>query len=215
MTGRPRHIHHRRRRRSPGLALAAAVLFMTGAALLLPRGDLSAASGGAGGAGGRSGQEVDVIDARTLRIDGSTVRLAGIDAPALGQMCMKNERFVSCGEEAATALSRIVSLRLKPLVCSPADGDPGASLCTVDGSDVAESLVAQGHALARGDRYGVAARQAEKAGLGLRGMVFVPPEAWRSGTRLPGEAQAAREAERTQAGAREARSQAGPVAERP
>lgn len=134
----------------------------------------------------RGGQVVEVIDGGTLRINGERVRLAGIQAPAHAQQCAKDGRFEPCGEQATTALSKIVDLSVKPIECVPAENGVG-SVCSTEGRDLAETLVSQGRVLADGSRYAAAEEQARKADLGLWGMAVVAPEAWRAGQRLPGE----------------------------
>lgn len=45
----------------------------------------------------RGGQVVQVVDGRTLRIDGQTMRLAGIKTPVPGQQCVREGRLEPCG----------------------------------------------------------------------------------------------------------------------
>lgn len=145
----------------------------------------------------RGGQVVQVIDGRTLRIDGRTVQLAGIETPVPGQQCVREGRLEPCGDQAAAALSKIVDLSVKPLECGEADdGEAGSVTCLVEGRDVAETLVKQGRAVAAGDRYAQAEEQARAATLGLWGSKWVPPEQWLAGARLPEER--AQVAEKTQ-----------------
>ena len=44
-----------------------------------------------------SGQAVRVIDGDTLEFDGQIIRLYGIDAPELGQLCDENGKPWPCG----------------------------------------------------------------------------------------------------------------------
>ncbi|WP_404385636.1 thermonuclease family protein [Caenispirillum salinarum] len=136
----------------------------------------------------RGGQVVQVVDGRTLRIDGRTVQLAGIRTPVPGQQCERAGRLESCGDQATAALAKIVNLSVKPLDCQPATGgEAGRVTCLVEGRDVAETLVKQGRAVAIGDRYAQAEAQARTAQLGLWGSAWVPPEQWLAGERLPAE----------------------------
>lgn len=130
-------------------------------------------------------QQVTVVDGNTLRIDGKRLRLAGVQAPALRQQCVRDERLEPCGEQAAQALQKIVDLAVKPLECRIEAA--GLGVCLVDGRDVAEALVLQGRAISYGDRYVEAEEQAKKANLGLWSSAWVPPDQWRDGHRLPEE----------------------------
>lgn len=151
-------------------------------------GGLSSSSGAKSPKRERGGQEVQVIDGRTLRINGSTVQLTGIETPVPGQQCVREGRLEPCGEQAAAALSKIVDLSVKPVECrAAADGAAGQVTCLVEGRDVAETLVKQGRAVATGDRYTQAEEQARAASLGLWGSKWVPPEQWLAGVRLPEE----------------------------
>lgn len=151
----------------------------------------------------RGGQLVQVIDGRTLLIDGRTFQLAGIQTPVPGQQCEREGRLEPCGEQAAAALAKIVDLSVKPLECQPVDGEGnGEVTCLVEGRDVAETLVKQGRAMATGDRYTQAAAQARSAKLGLWGSEWVSPDEWRAGVRLPAERAQLAEQMREKAGDR-------------
>lgn len=136
----------------------------------------------------RGGQVVQVVDGRTLRIDGQTMRLAGIKTPVPGQQCVREGRLEPCGDQAAAALAKIVTLSVKPLECRTTDdGEPGTVTCLIEGRDVAETLVKQGRAIGIGERYAEAEQQARTANLGLWGSEWVDPEKWVAGARLPEE----------------------------
>lgn len=136
----------------------------------------------------RGGQMVQVIDGRTLRINGQTVRLAGIETPLPGQQCERQGRLEPCGDQAAAALAKIVALSVKPLECQDVtESGAGEVTCLIEGRDVAETLVKQGRAVATGDRYAQAQEQARVATLGLWGSRWVSPRQWMAGERLPEE----------------------------
>ncbi|EKV27528.1 nuclease [Caenispirillum salinarum AK4] len=151
----------------------------------------------------RGGQVVQVVDGRTLRIDGRTVQLAGVKTPVPGQQCERAGRLEPCGDQATAALAKIVDLSVKPLDCQPAaSGEAGLVTCLVEGRDVAETLVKQGRAVATGDRYAQAEAQARTAELGLWGSAWVPPEQWLAGERLPAEREQLAEKTRDEAAER-------------
>lgn len=176
-----------------GFVVAAFAAATVVAAVMTPSGDPAAAAGAAHQPHlERGGQMVEVIDGATLRIDGQEIALAGVAAPAVEQQCAKDGRFEPCGEQASAALAKIVTLSVKQLQCSATEGGD-TYVCSVEGRDLAEALVSQGRVLARGERYAATEHQARKAGLGLWGMTFVPPEQWRDGVRLPGEEAAAQD----------------------
>ena len=97
---------------------------------------------------------VHVIDGDSLRIGGREVRLAGIDAPEYRQTCTDAAGAAwPCGQEARTALERIV--RGGELTCETAVEDRygrALSRCKVGAEDVATLLARQGWADGAGDR---------------------------------------------------------------
>ncbi len=147
-----------------GLALAAAVA--TGFAA-----DILAGSAGA-------------VDGDTLAIAGREIRLSGIDAPELDQVCHhRGGQSYACGRLAREHLARLVDGHT--LSCEPADADAAGAVafrCFVGPLSVNELMVANGWALAdpgTGEAYrrAEAAARARKEGL-WRG-TFDPPWAWR------------------------------------
>jgi len=136
-----------------------------------------------------------VIDGDTVQTADGIHHLAGIDAPELGQRCRQAGRWIRCGQDAAFALHRVLSLSLAPLVCTPLpDRSPAAdgsrvSTCAIDGrKDIAQVLLSQGLAIALKDApsaYREAEENARAANLGLWRTEFVRPTDWRKGRRLP------------------------------
>jgi endonuclease YncB( thermonuclease family) len=125
-----------------------------------------------------------VIDGDTIDIDGTRIRLHGIDAPELSQWCGRNGAPVyPCGEDAKAALERIIGGA--KVACEPRDHDRyGRTIgaCVAHGLDVGREMVRQGWAVAY-TRYSlayvadeVAARAAKRA---LWAGDFESPEEWR------------------------------------
>jgi hypothetical protein len=100
------------------------------------------------------------------------VRLAGIEALERDQKCNRNggKKF-NCGEAARNALEKLV--RVKPVSCTlGTKDDTGRQLatCTVEGQDIAASLVKDGHAFAEAGlfaKYGTQEAEARAAKAGL------------------------------------------------
>src|SRR5262249_18315466 len=108
-----------------------------------------------------------------LRVADRLVRLAGIEAPEVGQQCGKAGKSWRCGAAAEAALARLVNGRRVACSLSGSD-DAGRALgrCTVGAKDVAAELVRQGHVFAEGGllpRYASEEREAKAAKAGLWG----------------------------------------------
>lgn len=131
-----------------------------------------------------------VIDGDSLELDNRIVRLAGIDAPELGQRCRKEVGDWRCGLDAALALRKLISFG--PVVCKPADSSDGAPLvsCMAGDRDLALSLLEQGYAVATAEAASAlqaAEAKARDAKLGLWRGDFVHPADWRAGERMKDE----------------------------
>lgn len=125
-----------------------------------------------------------VIDGDTLAIGGTRIRLAGIDAPELGQLCGP----VHCGLAAKRHLSEIIGADTVTCVASGLDryGRTLARCSTSRVRDLGEMMTATGYAMAY-RRYSTAYVDAEDAAkaehLGLWRWSFGNPEDWRRGKR--------------------------------
>ena len=129
-----------------------------------------------------------VIDGDTIDVDGSRIRLYGIDAPESQQTCRAEGRRWACGEQATHALTdRIGSQTVQ---CEERDRDSYGrivAVCQLAGQDLNAWLVAQGWALAYrrfSEAYVTEEAAAEAAGLGIWRGQFVAPWDWRRGVRL-------------------------------
>lgn len=133
-----------------------------------------------------------VIDADTLEIGKTRIRLTGVDAPESDQKCRNAKgQFIRCGAIAANALSAWINRN--PVTCAIEDKDRYGRFigkCSVRGADVQEWLVTNGHALAYrtySTAYVEAELKARKAKTGVWSGEFIMPWDWRQGLRMDGE----------------------------
>lgn len=115
-------------------------------------------------------------DGDSLHLGGDRVRLLGLDAPELAQMC-RDEKGADwpCGRAARDAMAAL--LRQGQLTCHPEGRDRFERMlahCSVAGADIGARLVADGWAVATDNYHGEeqAARRARKG-------------IWRGGFELP------------------------------
>ena len=126
----------------------------------------------------------EVIDGRTLKVGGETVRLYGIDAPDIGQVCRSAKgRPFNCGDRARLALMDL--LVATTVRCTPRGRDEAGRIvaqCHGAGFDLSLNMVHTGWALADRtvtDRYAGIEDKARAAGRGLWRGTFERPEEWR------------------------------------
>ena len=141
-------------------------------------------------------QNLTVIDGDTLQSGGDIVQLYGIDAPELGQVCLRKGKPWQCGVEAAFALHKLVALSGTAVICEDWHDATAAAGPTGEGIRVCQlgkdqelglSMLRNGYAMALPGSfpfYGQIERQAKAAGLGLWGSEFTPPWEWREGRRM-------------------------------
>jgi endonuclease YncB( thermonuclease family) len=130
---------------------------------------------------------VVVVDGDSLSIGKSPVRLAGIDAPELGQSCTGPGNVEwECGLEAKRELARRIGD--EPVSCRQIKIDPYdriVATCTAaNGSDLSAEMVRAGYALADGRdrRYLEHEASARIAGKGMWSGSFQTPWEWRTQT---------------------------------
>ena len=131
---------------------------------------------------------VRVVDGDSLEIGQTRIRLFGIDAPELRQLCRDARGGdVTCGLAARDALTRLIGGR--DVSCAPAEApsyDRIVAICKVDGTDLSEAMARDGHAIelkahSKG-RYAAAERTARDARRGIWAGEFERPSEWRQRT---------------------------------
>ena len=126
-----------------------------------------------------------MIDGDTLEVAGQRIRLLGIDAPDLDQVCQHAGRDYPCGTVARAALWDLVAgldVSCAPTDRAPAEDDSVLATCTAGDFSLNESMAHAGWALAAPqapDRYLAAQADAEQARRGLWRGQFDPPWEWR------------------------------------
>lgn len=155
-------------------------LFKIGAALVaLTLGSIQVAS-----AGDFTGK-ASVIDGDTLEIQGTRIRLWGIDAPESSQLCRGEDGLhFRCGAKAANDLDAFIAGR--PVSCLPTSLDRygrTVARCSVGGADLGDWLVRNGFALDWPEyskrKYDDAQREAEHGGRGMWAGSYVKPWLYR------------------------------------
>ncbi len=122
---------------------------------------------------------VSVHDGDTLSLGGTRIRLRGIDAPELDQICAGPDGRYPCGRRARDELNRLVAGG--PVICRGWEEDRYARLlavCVAGEADLNEAMVAGGWAVAYGD-YGSVEAEARAQGRGLWAGTFDQPGDWR------------------------------------
>lgn len=120
-----------------------------------------------------------VVDGDSLTLDGTRLRLVGIDAPELGQTCVGPSGDYPCGREARNALASLIGRGQVTCQASRRDRyDRLLARCEAGGVDLNRAMVEQGWAVAYGD-HDDAERAAREAGRGLWAGNFERPQDWR------------------------------------
>jgi endonuclease YncB( thermonuclease family) len=130
-------------------------------------------------------QTVYVIDGDTIEIEGQAIRLEGIDAPELSQICQDStEKPFKCGLVARRLLVRIT--KSGKIRCSPTGSDIyGRTLayCFAGDIEIKSQLVAKGYARAfvrYSTEYTIDESKAKSARLGLWRGRWQAPWQWRA-----------------------------------
>ena len=120
-----------------------------------------------------------VVDGDGLVISGHRIRLHGVDAFEMRQMCGTNP----CGQASANALRNLVGGRI--VSCAEMDRDRYrriVAICEAGGQDLGAAQVRQGHAVAYtrySHRYVLEERAARRENAGAWAHGFTAPEDWR------------------------------------
>jgi endonuclease YncB( thermonuclease family) len=120
-----------------------------------------------------------------MAIGKARIRLAGVDAPEIGQECQAEGKPYRCGQSAAMALDQLI--RSRTVHCRPAGQDRYRRVlarCLVDDVDVNGWMVEQGWALAYrrfSDEYAAQENRARAARRGIWAGTFENPEDFQRG----------------------------------
>ncbi len=124
-----------------------------------------------------------ILDGDTLEVGGQQLRLYGIEAPELDQVCHRAGQEYACGKVARAVLWALVDGR--EVSCAPvavAEGSAGtAAICTAGDTSLNEGVVTSGWALADPPGvvpYGQLQQAAKAARRGLWTGEFDPPQTW-------------------------------------
>lgn len=92
--------------------------------------------------------EAQVIDAATIAVDGTPVRLSGVLAPAAGEVCGADARTLACQDAARQVLQRLTSGATVSCegLDGPRFGDIVIATCWANGVDLGAEMVLRGWA---------------------------------------------------------------------
>lgn len=122
---------------------------------------------------------VKVIDGDTLVLDGKRIRLVGIDAPELRQVCQRDNEPWPCGKGARDHLADLIGDA--KIGCEAGGSDRYGRLlavCSSGGRDLNAAMVSTGYAVAFGD-YEAEENGARAKRLGIWSGTFDAPRTWR------------------------------------
>ena len=121
-----------------------------------------------------------LVDGDSFFLNGTEVRMLGIDAPEGKQTCERQGRSWPCGEEARSHLAGLIGGR--SISCRGDEPDQHGRLlgtCSVNGRNLNSVMVSSGYALSFGARYGREERDARDGRRGLWSGEFQKPQDWR------------------------------------
>jgi endonuclease YncB( thermonuclease family) len=119
-----------------------------------------------------------VVDGDTLDLGGVRIRLKGLDAPELAQLCHRGGASYRCGDVARDALRDLARPEMSCRISGEDRWRRSLAVCRVGGEDVGATLVRRGLAVAFG-AYEAEERLARERRDGLWAGTFDRPAAWR------------------------------------
>lgn len=124
-----------------------------------------------------------VVDGDSLELKGQKVRLVGIDAPELNQICQNNQGDYSCGQKARDHLRYLINNAEKVDCLGEGDDKYGRLLaeCFIGDMSLNSQMVQDGWAISYGG-FDWTERAARKQKIGLWAGTFDDPSAWRAKT---------------------------------
>jgi len=120
-----------------------------------------------------------IVDGDTLVVSGTRVRLTGMDAPELAQVCLRKAGPWRCGAAARDRLMEMVEAG--DVLCRLRGEDRygrSLGLCTIGPMDLGATMVREGQAVSFGD-YRPEENAARQEKRGLWSGTFDPPRTWR------------------------------------
>lgn len=126
---------------------------------------------------------VRVADGDSLTLNCESIRLWGIDAPELSQICRRNAETYFCGQVAKGQLKSLIGA--SRVSCKYLDKDKYGrwlAKCSAGGVDLNQAMVESGWAVAYGG-YVTDELKARSQKKGLWEGTFDMPRAWRDGNR--------------------------------
>lgn len=117
-----------------------------------------------------------VVDGDSLELDGERIRLLGIDAPELAQMCQRGGKAWACGKAARHALRTHIAG--SDVICRSTGEDQHGrwlAICRKDGQEINGWMVQAGLAVDFGG-YAIEEGRARRAKNGIWGSVFENPQ---------------------------------------
>lgn len=125
--------------------------------------------------------ETRVVDGDSLVVGGTMVRIKGIDAPELRQVCRRGGAEWRCGLEAAERLRALIDGGV--VHCRRAGTDRNGrvlGICRIDGDpDIGARLVREGWAVSYDTTYLAEEREARALTRGIWASEFERPRNWR------------------------------------
>ena len=125
-----------------------------------------------------------ITDGDTVKILDKRIRFHGIDTPEKKQMCIRNSKEYSCGEEATNALKRKIGGKL--VTCNVQDKldrfKRYIGVCFLEDVNLNKWMVRNGYAIAYrrySKDYIEDENYAKKNKIGLWSSYFILPEKWR------------------------------------